>query len=108
MFVLFTHGLDMTSIKQEIKQQAKLDESTAWLSFFFVGLDELVEEYHVIIPRYNEFLQMAENEMTERLILIFLQKKPQTIHELYLFSYRSGGSLSLYRIEFYSITAHSC
>ena len=82
MFVLFTHGLDMTSIKQEIKQQAKLDESTAWLSFFFVGLDELVEEYHVIIPRYNEFLQMAENEMTERLILIFLQKKPQTIHEL--------------------------
>ena len=82
MFVLFTHGLDMTSIKQEIKQQAKLDESTAWLSFFFVGLDELVEEYHVIIPRYNEFLQMAENDMTERLILIFLQKKPQTIHEL--------------------------
>jgi hypothetical protein len=56
MFVLFTHGLDMTSIKQEIKQQAKLDEITAWLSFFFVGLDELVEEYHVIIPRYDEFL----------------------------------------------------
>jgi hypothetical protein len=82
MFVLFTHGLDMTSIKQEIKQQAKLDEITAWLSFFFVGLDELVEEYHVIIPRYDEFLQMAENEMTERLILIFLQKKPRTIHEL--------------------------
>ena len=82
MFVLFTHGLDMTSIKQEIKQQARLDENTAWLSFFFVGLDELVEEYHVIIPRYDEFLQMAENEMTERLILTFLQKKPRTIHEL--------------------------
>lgn len=84
MFVLFTHGLDMTSIKQEIKQQAKLDESTAWLSFFFVGLDELIEEYHVIIPRYDEFLQMAENEMTERLILIFLQKKPRTIYDLAL------------------------
>lgn len=82
MFILFSHGLDMNIIKEEIKQQAKLDESTAWLSFFFVGLDELVEEYHVIIPRYDEFLQMAENEMTERLILAFLQKKPRTIQEL--------------------------
>jgi hypothetical protein len=82
MFVLFSHGLDMNIIKEEIKQQAKLDESTAWLSFFFVGLDELVEEYHVIIPRYDEFLQMAENEMTERLILAFLSKKSQTLHEL--------------------------
>jgi predicted Rossmann fold nucleotide-binding protein DprA/Smf involved in DNA uptake len=82
MFILFSHGLNMTLIKEEIKRQAKLDENTAWLSFFFVGLDELVEEYHVIIPRYDEFLQMAENEMTERLILAFLQKKSRTLHEL--------------------------
>ncbi|MCJ7697833.1 MAG: nucleotidyltransferase [Thermoplasmata archaeon] len=82
MFILFSHGLDMNIIKEEIKRQAKLDESTAWLSFFFVGLDELIEEYHVIIPRYDEFLQMAENEMTERLILAFLQKKSRTLHEL--------------------------
>lgn len=82
MFILFSHGLDMNIIKEEIKRQAKLDESTAWLSFFFVGLDELVEEYHVIIPRYDEFLQMAENEMSERLILAFLQKKSRTLHEL--------------------------
>jgi hypothetical protein len=82
MFILFSHGLDMNIIKEEIKRQAKLDESKAWLSFFFVGLDELIEEYHVMIPRYNEFLQMAENEMTEQLILIFLQKKSQTSQEL--------------------------
>jgi uncharacterized protein YjhX (UPF0386 family) len=82
MFILFSHGLDMNIIKEEITQQAKLDDSKAWLSFFFVGLDELVEEYHVMIPGYDEFLQMAENEMTERLILIFLQKKSRTLHEL--------------------------
>lgn len=82
MFVLLSHGLDMTIIKEEIKQQTNIDKSTAWISFFFVGLDELVEEYHVIIPRYGEFLQMAENEMTERLILAFLQKKSRTLHEL--------------------------
>jgi hypothetical protein len=82
MFILFSHGLDMNIIKEEIKRQAKLNESTAWLSFFFVGLDELVEEYHVIIPRYDEFLQIAEDEMTERLICAFLQKKSRTISEL--------------------------
>jgi len=82
MFILFSHGLNMNTIKEEIKRQAALDHNKAWLSFFFVGLDELVDEYHVIIPGYREFLQMAENEMTQYLILHFLEKKSRTLAEL--------------------------
>lgn len=82
MFTLFSYGLDMTIITEEIKRQASADTRNAWLSFFFIGIDELTEQYHVMIPRYDEFLHLAENEMTERLLLTFLQQKPQSSKEL--------------------------
>jgi len=82
MFILFSHGLDIKSIKQEIHRQAKLDMSKAWLSYFFVGLDELVEQYKIIFPEYDLFLKIAEHEMMERLIIEFTKKKPQTIDDL--------------------------
>lgn len=82
MFTLFSHGLDIDTIKKEILKQSQIDRDNAWLSYFFVGLDELVEEYKVIFPEYDEFLELAENEMTERLILEFITKKPRTVKDL--------------------------
>jgi len=84
MFVLFSHGLDTKIMKEEICRQAQLDSSKAWLSYFFVGLDELVEEYKVIFPEYDWFLRTAEHEMMERLIVEFIEKKPRTVHDLAL------------------------
>ena len=82
MFTLFSHGLNIETIKKEIQKQAKLDEDKAWLSYFFVGLDELVSEYNIIFPDYNEFLELAEEEMLEKLILEFIQKKPRSLNDL--------------------------
>ena len=82
MFTLFSHGLNVEIIKKEIQKQAKLDENKAWLSYFFVGLDELVSEYNVIFPDYDEFLRLAEDEMLEKLILEFIQKKPRLLNDL--------------------------
>jgi len=82
MFTLFSHGLDIGTIKKEIIQQAKIDENKAWLSFFFVGLDELVAEYDVVFPQYDKFQELAENEMMEKLILNFVEKKSRTLNEL--------------------------
>ena len=82
MFTLFSHGLNVEIIKKEIQKQAKLDENKAWLSYFFVGLDELVSEYNVLFPNYDEFLRLAEEDMLEKLILEFIQKKPRSIHDL--------------------------
>ena len=82
MFTLFSHGLNVEIIKKEIKKQAKLDENKAWLSYFFIGLDELVSEYNVIFPDYDEFLRLAEGDMLEKLILEFIQKKPCSLNDL--------------------------
>ena len=82
MFTLFSHGLDINIIKNEIQKQAKLDEDNAWLSYFFVGLDELVSEYKVIFPDYNEFLRLAEEEILEKLIIEFIRQKPRSLSEL--------------------------
>ena len=82
MFTLFSHGLNIEIIKKEIQKQAKLDENKAWLSYFFVGLDELVSEYDVIFPNYDEFLRLAEEEMLEKLILEYIQKKPRSLNDL--------------------------
>jgi len=82
MFTLFSHGLEVNIIKNEIQKQAKLDEDKAWLSYFFVGLDELVSEYKIIFPEYKEFLRLAEEEMLEKLIIEFIQQKPRSLNEL--------------------------
>jgi len=84
MFTLFSHGLNIEIIKKEIQKQTKLDENKAWLSYFFVGLDELVSEYNVIFPDYDEFLKLAEEEILEKLILEFIQKKPRSLNDLLL------------------------
>ncbi len=82
MYTLFSHGLNIDIIKKENIKQAKIDENKAWISFFFVGLDELVAEYKVVFPQYDKFREMAEYEMTERLILNFLERKSRTLDEL--------------------------
>ena len=84
MFALFSHGLDIKIIKEEIRRQARLDTNKAWLSYFFFGLDELTEEYKVIFPEYDWFLKTAEHEMMQRLIIEFIKKKPRTIDDLVL------------------------
>lgn len=82
MFTLFSHGLNIEIIKKEIQKQSILDENKAWLSYFFIGLDELVNEYDVIFPNYDEFLRLAEDEMLEKLIIEFIQKKPCSLNDL--------------------------
>ena len=84
MFSLFSHGLNVDIIKNEIQKQTRQDEDTAWLSYFFVGLDELVREYNVIFPDYDEFLKLAEEEMLEKVVLELIQRKPRSLKDLVL------------------------
>ncbi|HMA83148.1 MAG TPA: DUF6036 family nucleotidyltransferase [Candidatus Thermoplasmatota archaeon] len=82
MFSLFSHGLDTNVIKNELQDQAKLDESKAWLSYFFVGLDELVTKFHIIFPDFDMYRLLAEDEMIERIILDLIQQKPKSLDDL--------------------------
>ncbi|MBS3749838.1 MAG: hypothetical protein KGY65_08550 [Candidatus Thermoplasmatota archaeon] len=82
MFSLFSHGLDTDIIKNELQNQAKLDESKAWLSYFFVGLNELVTKFHIIFPGFDTYRLLAENEMIEKIILDLIQRKPQSLDNL--------------------------
>ena len=82
MFSLFSHGLDIDVIKKEIQKQAKLDDNRAWISYFFIGLDELVNDYNIIFPDYKNFLRLAEEEILEKLIIEFVKKKPCSISDL--------------------------
>jgi hypothetical protein len=76
MFVLFSNGLDFNEIKHEINGQSKASNDKAWVAFFFVGLDEMVEKYGTMIPNYDEFLEMAEKDALEKLAA---QKTPKNI-----------------------------
>ena len=82
MFSLFSHGLDVDIIKNEIQKQTQQDEDIAWLSYFFIGLDELVREYNVVFPDYDEFLKLAEEEMLEKVVLELIQRKPRSLKDL--------------------------
>ena len=82
MFSLFSYGLDNGIIKNEIKRQAQIDQNKAWLSYFFIGLDELVDQYNIVYPDYDEFLSYAEEEMLEHVIKTLIERKPRSIKEL--------------------------
>ncbi len=82
MFALFSSGIDADIIKEEIKQQAMLDENKAWISYFFIGLDELVSDYDIVFPGYKEFLKLAEEDMMEKLMIEFVRRKPLSLDDL--------------------------
>lgn len=47
-----------------------------------MGLDELVNEYNIVFPDYDEFLKLAEEETLEKLIIEFIKQKPRSLKEL--------------------------
>lgn len=67
MFVIFSSGLDFGRIKREIASQSKACQSRAWVAFFLVGLDEMIEKHGAVIPGYDGFLRLAEKDVYEKL-----------------------------------------
>ncbi len=60
---LYTHGLDFDVIKEEIMWQSDNSTRKAWLSYFFLGLNEFVERYDFEIPYHSDFEELASEEV---------------------------------------------
>lgn len=81
MFVIFEKGMDFDAVKTEITAQSASSKDRAWIAFFFLGLEELKEKYHAAIPYYDDFYELACEDVLERIILDSL-KRPKTKEEL--------------------------
>lgn len=82
MNTLFHHGLDFDVIRKEILWQSKHSEDRAWLAFFYVGLDELKEMFGLDIPYFDDFYELACDEVLQHNILLLLEEKHRTINDI--------------------------
>lgn len=81
MLTIFEKGMDFATVKKEITAQSAGSKDRSWLAFFFLGLEELTEKYHVAIPYYDDFYELACEDVLQRIILDSL-KEPKTREEL--------------------------
>lgn len=51
-------------------------------SFFFSGLEEMVDRYSIVIPYFEEFHDLAYNDMLSQMILDRLEKGNATDDEI--------------------------
>jgi len=79
---LYTHGLDFDVIKDEIIWQSDNSTRKAWLSYFFVGLNEFVERYGFEVPYYSEFEELASEEVLKYRIFTLLESGNLKVKEL--------------------------
>ncbi len=82
MHALFRHGLDFEVIKNEIIYQSKKLDDKAWIAFFLTGIDELKERYGIEIPYYDDFYDLACDEVLKYRILELVRSKNPSIEEL--------------------------
>ncbi len=82
MNALFIHGLNFDLIKTEMLWQTENSNDRAWLAFFYLGLEELRDKYDVVIPYFDDFYELACNELLEYRIKSLLQQRSLTIEEL--------------------------
>ncbi len=82
MNTLFRHGLDFNAVRKEILWQSKHSENRAWLAFFFVGLEELKEMFALDIPYFDDFYELACDEVLQHNILLLLEEKDRTINDI--------------------------
>lgn len=81
MLTIFEKGMDFVTVKKEIMAQSASARDRSWLAFFFLGLEELTEKYHVAIPYYDDFYELACKDVLQRIIQDSL-KEPKTKKEL--------------------------
>jgi hypothetical protein len=81
MFAIFEKGMDFEAVKGEITAQSASSRDRSWLAFFFLGLEELREKYHAAIPYYDDFYELACEDVLQRIIRDSL-KQPKTRKEL--------------------------
>jgi len=81
MLTIFEKGMDFDAVKKEITAQSAGSTDRSWLAFFFLGLEELTEKYHVAVPYYDDFHELACEDVLQRIITDFL-KQPKTKEEL--------------------------
>ena len=82
MYLLFLQGLDFNVIREEIILQNDSNTSAAWMAFFFSGLEEVVERYSIVIPFFNEFHDLAYQDMLSQMILDRLESGSATVEDL--------------------------
>lgn len=83
MYSLFSKGLDFDIIKKEFNWQNdhKLNEYE-WMTFFFDGLEEFFDKYHISHPIIKYLHDIAEKDMLIGIIKNRLKSKPMKIAEL--------------------------
>jgi len=82
MYLLFLQGLDFEVIRNEIIRQNEQNKNGAWIAFFFNGLEEMVDRYSIVIPYFEEFHDLAYNDMLSQMILDRLKKGNATEEEI--------------------------
>lgn len=82
MYLLFLQGLDFEVIRNEIIRQNEENKNGAWIAFFFNGLEEMVDRYSIVIPYFEEFHELAYNDMLSQMILDRLEKRNATEGEI--------------------------
>jgi hypothetical protein len=83
MYTLFSKGLDFDMIKNEFiwQNRHKLNEYE-WMTFFFDGIEEFFEKYHISHPIIKDLHDIAEKDMFIGIIKNRLRSKHMKIQEL--------------------------
>lgn len=82
MNALFIHGLNFDLIKTEMIWQTENSDDRAWLAFFYLGLEELRDRYDLVIPYFDDFYELACNELVDYRIRHLLKERSFKIEEL--------------------------
>jgi len=83
MYTLFSKILDFDIIKKEFfwQNEHRLNDYE-WMSFFFNGLEEFFDKYHISHPIIKELHDIAEKDTFIGIIKNRLRTKPMKIDEL--------------------------
>ncbi|MDK2832861.1 MAG: hypothetical protein PWQ51_374 [Methanolobus sp.] len=83
MYSLFSKGLDFDIIKNEFFWQNEHRQNDyEWMAFFFDGLEEFFDKYHISHPIIKELHDIAEKDMFIGIIKNRLRSKSMKIDEL--------------------------
>ncbi|MFP4051233.1 MAG: DUF6036 family nucleotidyltransferase [Thermoplasmata archaeon] len=82
MNILFTQGLDFDVIKEEIILQSEKSTDKAWISYFYLGLEEFVDMYGFEIPYFDEFEELASREIVRYRVKELLDDEPMNMEKL--------------------------
>lgn len=82
MYTLFLQTLDFNIIRDEIIWQTENSPDSAWIAFFFTGIENLIEKYGVSHPIFEELHELAYRDQLSQMILDRLSNGQNTLEKL--------------------------